>query len=150
VAVEKLHFPQKSGNCGDRKCLAKLGTSLVGLPNAKFFDQFPMKEFFNSHAILRQLTRRRHQRVAHAMAFDAGLGKVVLFGGFLGTVFRFGDTWEWDGTTWSQPATTGPHARAYTTSVYSAAKHRTVLFGGVGTPSPEDRRKQRPAPHHSA
>jgi hypothetical protein len=57
VAVEKLHFPQKSGNCGDRKCLAKLGTSLVGLPNAKFLDQFPMKEFFNSHANLCRVFR---------------------------------------------------------------------------------------------
>jgi hypothetical protein len=37
VAVEKLVFPQNGQNLGDRKCPEKLRTSLVGLPNAKFF-----------------------------------------------------------------------------------------------------------------
>ena len=44
-------------------------------------------------------------RVAQAMAYDAATGTVVLFGGFIGGVGRCecdrGDTWTWDGTTWT-------------------------------------------------
>jgi hypothetical protein len=37
VAVEKLYFPQNSGNLGDRKCLGKTRTSFVGHPDAILF-----------------------------------------------------------------------------------------------------------------
>jgi hypothetical protein len=40
VAVEKLPFRPKQPNWRDRKCLGKLRTSFVGLPNAKFFRPF--------------------------------------------------------------------------------------------------------------
>jgi len=35
--VEKVRFSKNWQNFGDRKCLPKVRTSLVGLPNAKFF-----------------------------------------------------------------------------------------------------------------
>jgi hypothetical protein len=73
-------------------------------------------------------------RYGSAMAFDAGRGKVVLFGGFEAGQSLPGDTWEWDGEAWLQTANTGPNGRAYTALAYNAAKHRTVLFGGRGTP----------------
>jgi hypothetical protein len=56
VAVEKLDLPENDPKIGDRKCLPEARTSIVGLPNAKFFERFPESEFFNSHACSRQLT----------------------------------------------------------------------------------------------
>jgi hypothetical protein len=50
VAVEKLPFRPKPPNWRDRKCLGKLRTSFVGLPNAKFFRHFLVIECFNTHA----------------------------------------------------------------------------------------------------
>jgi hypothetical protein len=60
------------------------------------------------------------------MAYDSARGVTVLFGGSSG-----GDeTWEWDGTTWTLRATTGPSARASHAMVYDSARGVTVLFGG--------------------
>lgn len=67
-----------------------------------------------------------------AMAFDAARGRVVLFGGVAN--FRvFGDTWEWDGETWTrrQPAGSSPPRRAHHAMAYDAGRGRVVLFGGV-------------------
>jgi hypothetical protein len=71
-------------------------------------------------------------RQGHAMASRGG--KIVLFGGQAQAVGGqgqpppFGDTWEWDGSTWSQVAAGGPPARAY----HAMAEHdgKVVLFGG--------------------
>ena len=52
-------------------------------------------------------------RSHHAMAFDPATNRVVLFGGQYQMSSRttlLGDTWEWDGQTWTQKATTGPPA----------------------------------------
>jgi hypothetical protein len=46
VAVEKLHFSQKTRDLGDRKCLPKPRKSFVGLPNAKFFLPFSGESVF--------------------------------------------------------------------------------------------------------
>src|ERR1700690_3492247 len=43
-------------------------------------------------------------RVATAMAYDAATGTTVLFGGFGRCECALGDTWTWDGTTWTQQA----------------------------------------------
>jgi hypothetical protein len=56
-------------------------------------------------------------------------GKVVLFGGYANLTV-LGDTWEWDGSAWSQVATSGPPARAYATMAEHDGK--VVLFGGEG------------------
>jgi hypothetical protein len=37
VGVEKLRFPQNSGNLGDRKCLGKPRKACVGHPDAILF-----------------------------------------------------------------------------------------------------------------
>jgi Galactose oxidase, central domain len=42
-------------------------------------------------------------REAVSMAYDAATGNVVLFGG-LGATRILGDTWVWDGTTWTKRA----------------------------------------------
>ena len=61
-----------------------------------------------------------------AMTYDAGLKRVVLFGGDGGS----SDTWEWDGELWTQVADTGPSARSGHGIAYDAERKRTVLFGG--------------------
>ncbi len=63
------------------------------------------------------------------MAYDAATGTVVLFGG--GGRRPVGDTWTWDGTTWTQqhPATSPP-VRCGTSMAYDAATGTVVLFGG--------------------
>ncbi|MBK8975654.1 MAG: hypothetical protein IPM29_06985 [Planctomycetes bacterium] len=74
-------------------------------------------------------------RVGPAMAFDDFRGVAVLFGGvrLFGTD-PFGDTWEWDGSEWTErtPATSPPpltgHAMAF-----DPFRRRVVLFGGSTT-----------------
>ena len=61
-----------------------------------------------------------------AIAYDSSRLRVVLFGG--------GGTWEWDGNSWAQLAsTTSPSPRTGHAMVYDSAHGRTVLFGGVGS-----------------
>jgi hypothetical protein len=73
-------------------------------------------------------------RYLHAMAYDTVRQRVVLYGGDVGGSFGqqiLGDTWEWDGVTWtprSPVASPGLlHAHAM---VYDAARQRVVLHGG--------------------
>jgi hypothetical protein len=40
-------------------------------------------------------------RIGHGMAYDRSRERLVLFGGFDGNSQRRGDTWEWDGTRWT-------------------------------------------------
>jgi len=61
------------------------------------------------------------------MAWDAGRRRVVLFGGSDGS--PLGDTWEWDGATWTQDESTV--ARAAHAMAYDGARGRLVVFGGT-------------------
>ena len=70
-----------------------------------------------------------------AMAYDSARGVTVLYGGstvdFDGAIEnRFGDTWEWDGSAWTERQVTGPSPRADCYMSYGAARHVIVLFGG--------------------
>ena len=66
------------------------------------------------------------------MAYDPATGNVVLFGG-ADALQRFGDTWTWDGTTWTKQApATSPPARYSASMAYDAATGNVVLFGGQG------------------
>ena len=66
-----------------------------------------------------------------AMTYDSRRGYSVLFGGAVNYNSNFADTWEWNGTVWTQraPAQSPPgligHAMAY-----DSRRGRTVLFGG--------------------
>jgi hypothetical protein len=56
---------------------------------------------------------------------------VVLFGGFTGAAL-VADTWEWDGTNWTQlTPSASPSARCAHAMAYDAASQRVVLFGGA-------------------
>jgi hypothetical protein len=67
-----------------------------------------------------------------ALAYDTVRNRVVLFGGIGGLSGDefFGDTWEWDGTEWTQIADTGPPPRAYPAIAFDSSRGCLVLFGG--------------------
>jgi hypothetical protein len=71
---------------------------------------------------------------AHAMAYDAAHGKVVLFGGVGDWVNYLGDTWLWDGASWERVAggegEAHPPARIYHVMAYDENRGVVVLFGG--------------------
>jgi hypothetical protein len=67
-------------------------------------------------------------RSGHALAYDSGRSRVVLFGG--GVPAPRGDTWEWDGQGWTQIDDTGPEPRQGHAVAYDSSRSRTVLFGG--------------------
>jgi hypothetical protein len=69
-------------------------------------------------------------RTDGAMAFDAAIGRIVLFGGW-GATGQLADTWEWDGSTWTHfnPAVS-PQARYSHALGYDARTGRIILFGG--------------------
>ena len=65
------------------------------------------------------------------MAFDSNQQHTVLFGGRSSGGLT-GDTWQWDGTAWTQVEDTGPPVRESHAMVYAADRNRAVLFGGDG------------------
>lgn len=73
-------------------------------------------------------------RQDHAMAYDSVRGVTVLFGGMRNTFsgfFVFGDTWDWNGTNWTQRSPeTGPSARYGHAMAYDSARGVSVMFGG--------------------
>lgn len=71
-------------------------------------------------------------RQGAGMAFDSNRGKVVMFGGRDPNVGqRMADTWEWDGTNWTQMfPSVSPYARAWHSMAYDPVRDRIELFGG--------------------
>jgi hypothetical protein len=68
------------------------------------------------------------------MAYDGKRQRTLLFGGEGEGVgpSPAGDTWEWDGTVWTQLAEKGPSPREAHSMAYDSGRDRTVLFGGIG------------------
>lgn len=71
-------------------------------------------------------------RYSHAMAYDADRQVLVLFGGNNGNI-NLGDTWEWNGSAWTEVAVGQPHpiARSGHAMAYDKVRHEIVLFGGA-------------------
>ena len=89
-------------------------------------------------------------RESHAMTYDENRHLVIVYGGRLVNnqaiqqqKYDFGDTWGYDGTSWTQLATTGPAPAAFSGSgyfggggrshsamTYDATRGKVVLFGG--------------------
>ncbi|MEM6531131.1 MAG: kelch repeat-containing protein [Myxococcota bacterium] len=74
-------------------------------------------------------------RAQSAMAFDRGREVTVLFGGE-GEDGLLADTWEWDGTNWTDVspsvAVAQPSARHSHAMAYDAVREKVVLHGGGG------------------
>ena len=81
-------------------------------------------------------------RSEHAMAYDSQRGRVVLFGGQVfgnGSRIPLGDTWEWDGATWTELSpSTAPVARFGHAMAYDSQRGRVVLFGGADASGARD------------
>jgi hypothetical protein len=62
-----------------------------------------------------------------------------MFGGYvnLGTATHLDDTWEWNGTAWTQVNLTGtkPTLRRQHAMAYDSMRGRVVMFGGVNAAS---------------
>jgi hypothetical protein len=73
---------------------------------------------------------------AHAVVFNSTRGVLVLFGGAASIVDICGDTWEWDGTAWTDASPGGaagggfPTGRYNHAMTYDSARGVAVLFGG--------------------
>src|SRR5262245_49147939 len=68
-------------------------------------------------------------RNAHAMVYDSGRRKVVLFGGADASKVC-SDTWELDGNKWKRVSVDGPGPRTFPAMTYDTIRRRVVLFGG--------------------
>jgi hypothetical protein len=72
-------------------------------------------------------------RTLYGLAYDRERGRTVLFGGtavLAPNAPSFSDTWEWDGTRWTQANVTGPGARDHVAMGYDAARKATIVQGG--------------------
>src|SRR6185295_7901275 len=80
------------------------------------------------------------QRIFHALAYDSQRRVTVLFGGRrlqglgdppLQPSDFYNDTWEFDGTTWTQRLPNNPpFPLALAAASYDPVKHATIVFGG--------------------
>lgn len=79
-------------------------------------------------------------RYAHAMAYDAGAGVVLLYGGATMTEY-FRDMWQWDGVRWREIELSGPTPgpRYSPAMAYDPARGRVVLHGGYDALTDTDR-----------
>ncbi len=78
------------------------------------------------------LTASPPAREDHAIAYDSGRKRIVLFGGSNQSGY-LNDVWEWNGTLWQAmtPASTSPGGRSSARGfVYDKSRRRTLLFGG--------------------
>jgi len=69
----------------------------------------------------------------HSPTYDAAGGRVVMFGGRYGSGTNdLGDTWEWNGTSWTEvtPVSGSPNARNRFGAAYDTVRNRLVIFGG--------------------
>lgn len=79
--------------------------------------------------------RRDHMR----LAFDATLGRTVIFGGCTMPLCALSDyqndRWEWDGTCWRNTTNAQKQPPVLQTPgmVYDAARQKTLIFGGYNT-----------------
>ena len=70
-------------------------------------------------------------RIWPGMSGDLERNNVILFGGRNDTIW-YGDTWIWDGTTWTKRnPSRRPSMRAYSPMVYDSARKVVLLFGGL-------------------
>jgi hypothetical protein len=65
------------------------------------------------------------------MAFDAARTVTVLFGGFRQSGGPSSETWEWNGTQWTQRLVQGPSARYSHSMAWDAQRNAVVLYGGA-------------------
>jgi hypothetical protein len=71
-------------------------------------------------------------RYGASLAFDSAHGQLILFGG-IDKNGPLADTWNWNGTTWTQLAScSSPSARNFASLSFDFASGQLILFGGSG------------------
>ncbi|MCK5940487.1 MAG: hypothetical protein KAI24_00855 [Planctomycetes bacterium] len=93
--------------------------------------------------LLRASAQSPPARFAHTMAYDVQRGVTVLFGGTTNLALpgNFTDTWEWNGSTWTQVATANaPAEPVYSSMCYDVARGVCVLTGGTSLFGAPDQR----------
>jgi N-acetylneuraminic acid mutarotase len=75
-------------------------------------------------------------RQAFAMVYDSKRNKTVLFGGMSSAVAGtrppvLGDTWEFDGKTWTKIIESGPGARSSPGFAFDSKRGQLLIFGGL-------------------
>ncbi len=65
-----------------------------------------------------------------AAVYDSTRKVVFVYGGFWNAVGAYGDSWAWDGSAWTQVATTGPSPRSAHSMAFDSTRGVVVLFGG--------------------
>jgi len=78
-------------------------------------------------------TNRPPARGGPGAAYDSLRGVIVMFGGCMpnGCPSSYADTWEWDGTDWTQRfPPTSPPLRSSHGMAYDSLRRKTVLYGG--------------------
>ncbi len=79
-------------------------------------------------------------RYAHAMAYDNGRGRILVYGGAGQGDVALGDFWSWDGDVWTELELTdregdGSPGRIFNAAMaYDALRDELVLFGGETAP----------------
>src|SRR5262245_48819094 len=72
-------------------------------------------------------------RESACLVFDSMRHELVLYGGFGGVPPQSayqGDTWTWDGTTWTRRATGGPLPRYGHAMAFDSARGVVLMHGG--------------------
>lgn len=75
-------------------------------------------------------------RDGYRMVYDSIRQRIILFGGRSrvgGKISQLGDTWEFDGKTWTQVNNSGPLARSHHGMFFDKARGETIVLGGENT-----------------
>ncbi|MCA8949706.1 MAG: hypothetical protein KDE27_09400 [Planctomycetes bacterium] len=77
------------------------------------------------------------RRMYHTMAANPVLGHAITFGGLASSQSFYGDTWQWDGSSWSeqQPAVS-PSPRYRSMMAFDPVNVGILMFGGYGAVGP--------------
>jgi hypothetical protein len=97
-------------------------------------------------------------RYGHSMVFDPVRNRVVLFGGGYDELTKdkkpqritryLGDTWEWDGQSWTQVSDIGPSPRTMHSMAYDCDRGRIILYAGEISMDP-DKTMMENIPNHT-
>jgi len=107
---------------------AVLGPQKYGPPSGDLWELGPDLTWRRAAVSGPQPGPRHH----HAMAFDSGRGRLVLYGGIDASGTWHADVWEWDRERWHRIETpNGPGERAHHALAYDSRRGRVVLRGGT-------------------
>jgi cysteine-rich repeat protein len=102
------------------------------------FDPFPYDDtwIWNGATWRNVVVASPPGRTLHTLVYDAARKRAVLYGGkkrgtLANTPKPFGDTWEWDGTAWSEVCSVcAPGGRQGHAMAYDPGRGVIVMFGG--------------------